>query len=86
MIRFLLLFAWLFPGWAHAKFPPPLAPSSEQVDAIRVYKAQRKMDLLRDGKVIHSYRIVLGEKISSLPHVASTSTFVAMETICESAR
>ncbi|AMU94310.1 ArsR family transcriptional regulator [Sphingopyxis terrae subsp. terrae NBRC 15098] len=35
---------------------------------------------------IRRYRIVLGEKISSLPHVASTSTFVAMETICESAR
>jgi len=34
---------------------------------------------------IRRYRIVLGEKISSLPHVASTSTFVAMETICESA-
>lgn len=30
---------------------------------------------------IRRYRIVLGEKISSLPHVASTSTFVAMETI-----
>jgi Lrp/AsnC family transcriptional regulator, leucine-responsive regulatory protein len=27
------------------------------------------------------YRLVLGEKISALPHVASTSTFVAMETI-----
>ena len=35
---------------------------------------------------IRRYRIVLGEKISSLPHVASTSTFVAMETICETAR
>lgn len=35
---------------------------------------------------IRRYRIVLGEKISSLPHVASTSTFVAMETICRSAR
>lgn len=35
---------------------------------------------------IRRYRIVLGEKISSLPHVASTSTFVAMETICELAR
>ncbi len=35
---------------------------------------------------IRRYRIVLCEKISSLPHVASTSTFVAMETICESAR
>lgn len=35
---------------------------------------------------IRKYRIVLGEKISSLPHVASTSTFVAMETVRESAR
>ena len=33
---------------------------------------------------IHSYRRVLGEKISSLPHVASTSTFVVMESIIES--
>lgn len=30
---------------------------------------------------IRRYRHVLGEKISSLPHVASTSTFVAMETV-----
>ena len=30
---------------------------------------------------IRHYRVVLGEKISSLPHVASTSTFVAMETV-----
>ncbi|AEG51075.1 transcriptional regulator, AsnC family [Sphingobium chlorophenolicum L-1] len=30
---------------------------------------------------IRRYRIVLGEKISSLPHVASTSTFVAMDTV-----
>ena len=33
---------------------------------------------------IRRYRTVLGEKISSLPHVASTSTFVAMETVRES--
>ena len=32
---------------------------------------------------ILSYRAVLGEKISSLPHVASTSTFVVMETIID---
>jgi Lrp/AsnC family transcriptional regulator, leucine-responsive regulatory protein len=32
---------------------------------------------------IRKYRAVLGEKISSLPHVASTSTFVAMETVLE---
>ncbi|MFC3214947.1 MULTISPECIES: Lrp/AsnC family transcriptional regulator [Novosphingobium] len=30
---------------------------------------------------IRRYREVLGEKISSLPHVSSTSTFVAMETV-----
>lgn len=30
---------------------------------------------------IRRYRMVLGEKISSLPHVASTSTFVAMEAV-----
>lgn len=32
---------------------------------------------------IRRYRLVLGEHISSLPHVASTSTFVAMESIIE---
>jgi Lrp/AsnC family leucine-responsive transcriptional regulator len=33
---------------------------------------------------INAYREVLGERVSSLPHVASTSSFVAMETIVES--
>ena len=32
---------------------------------------------------IRRYRTVLGEKISALPHVASTSTFVAMETVLD---
>jgi Lrp/AsnC family leucine-responsive transcriptional regulator len=32
-------------------------------------------------KDIASYRRVLGDKISALPHVAQTSTFVAMETV-----
>lgn len=32
---------------------------------------------------IRKYRAVLGEKISSLPHVANTSTFVAMQTVRE---
>jgi Lrp/AsnC family transcriptional regulator, leucine-responsive regulatory protein len=30
---------------------------------------------------VRSYRSVLGEKISTLPHVASTSSLVAMETV-----
>lgn len=32
---------------------------------------------------IRRYRTVLGEKISALPYVASTSTFVAMETVLD---
>lgn len=35
---------------------------------------------------IRRYRFVLGERISSLPHVASTSTFVAMETVRDDTR
>ena len=34
---------------------------------------------------IAAYREVLGERISSLPHVASTSSFVAMETVVDGA-
>lgn len=34
-------------------------------------------------KDIRTYRKELAEKISSLPHVASTSTFVSMETVRE---
>ncbi|MEW9855354.1 Lrp/AsnC family transcriptional regulator [Novosphingobium sp. M1R2S20] len=34
---------------------------------------------------IRRYRMVLGEKISSLPHVSSTSTYVAMETVKDTA-
>lgn len=41
-------------------WPPPLLPAAQQADAIHVYKAQRRMDLLRDGRVIATYRIVLG--------------------------
>lgn len=35
---------------------------------------------------IRRYRAVLGERISSLPHVASTSTFVAMESVKDRSR
>jgi len=37
---------------------------------------------VRTGDIL-SYRRVLGERISTLPHVASTSTFVAMEAVKE---
>jgi Lrp/AsnC family leucine-responsive transcriptional regulator len=32
---------------------------------------------------IKAYRFVLGEKLTSLPHVANTSTFVAMQSVKE---
>jgi len=32
---------------------------------------------------INTYRLLLSEKISSLPNVASTSTFVSMESVKE---
>jgi Lrp/AsnC family leucine-responsive transcriptional regulator len=32
---------------------------------------------------IEAYRKVMGQSISTLPHVQSTSTFVAMETVVE---
>ena len=32
-------------------------------------------------KNIEAFRIILGEKISTLPHVAQTSTFVSMEAV-----
>jgi murein L,D-transpeptidase YafK len=39
---------------------PALAPKTEQADAIHVVKAARRMELLRDGKVLRSYRVALG--------------------------
>ncbi|MEZ5448188.1 MAG: Lrp/AsnC family transcriptional regulator [Thiolinea sp.] len=32
---------------------------------------------------IQAYRRLLGEQIAALPHVAHTSTFVSMETVCD---
>ncbi|WP_412059059.1 Lrp/AsnC family transcriptional regulator [Bartonella sp. DGB2] len=32
---------------------------------------------------IHHYRVVLGEKISTLPNVASTSTFIVMQNVID---
>ena len=34
---------------------------------------------------ISSYRRVLGEQLSSLPHVASTSTYISMQSIIDTA-
>lgn len=47
----LLLVLVLAPAWA---------ANPGQADRIVVYKAQRKMELLRDGKVIKTYKVALG--------------------------
>ena len=46
---------------AQAAWPPALAPSAQHADEIRVDKSERRMELLRDGKVIKVYRILLGD-------------------------
>lgn len=47
---------------ASTVWPPPLAPASQRADEIHVVKHQRRMDLLRKGKVIRSYSIRLGDQ------------------------
>ena len=58
----LLVACGLAPVQAHepGRPAPALLPAAQQVDAIRVYKAQRRLDLLRGGRVIATYRVVLG--------------------------
>lgn len=46
---------------AQAAWPPALAPSAQRADEIRVDKSERRMELLRDGNVIRTYRILLGD-------------------------
>lgn len=51
--------AMILPQGASAT--PELASKAEQADAIRVFKSTRRMELLRGGKVLRSYRIALGD-------------------------
>ncbi|KEO61428.1 hypothetical protein DT23_00245 [Thioclava indica] len=43
-----------------ANAPPPPAPLGEQADSILVSKAERRMVLLREGRELASYPIVMG--------------------------
>ena len=58
----LLVACGLAPVQAHepGRPAPALLPAAQQADAIRVYKAQRRLDLLHGGRVIATYRVVLG--------------------------
>ncbi|MFE3836860.1 L,D-transpeptidase family protein [Pseudogemmobacter sonorensis] len=40
--------------------PPAMATEALRADAVRVFKSERRMELLRDDEVIRSYRIALG--------------------------
>ncbi len=61
MLAAALSFATVSATSAPAAWPPPLAPAAEQVDAIRVDKSERRMELLRGGKVVRRYRVMLGD-------------------------
>ena len=37
-----------------------MAPAEKQADVIEVFKAQRRLDLKREGTVLKSYRVALG--------------------------
>lgn len=54
----------LLPGAAApvaARTPPAMAPKAQQADFILVDKSERRMRLLRGGKVLRSYSILLGD-------------------------
>jgi len=40
--------------------PPPPAPAEEQADLVEVFKAERRMELKRQGRVLKTYRVSLG--------------------------
>lgn len=46
---------------AHAMRPPALAPVAQQADRIHVDKSERRMELLREGRVLKRYAIRLGD-------------------------
>jgi len=46
---------------AAARQPPAPAPMSARADRIHVDKSERRMELMRDGRVIRRYAILLGD-------------------------
>lgn len=46
---------------ARALTPPAMAPAAQRADRIVVDKSERRMSLLREGKTIRVYRILLGD-------------------------
>jgi murein L,D-transpeptidase YafK len=50
-----------FAAEAKNAWPPPLAPQAQRADEIRVDKSERRMELLRKGKMLRTYRVFLGD-------------------------
>lgn len=46
---------------AFARTPPAMAAKAQQADRIQVDKSERRMRLYRDGKLIRTYPILLGD-------------------------
>jgi murein L,D-transpeptidase YafK len=61
LLAIALVCAPLDATFAKDPWPPTLAPANERADEIRVDKSERRMQLLRDGKVLKTYRILLGD-------------------------
>lgn len=55
------LASWLAAAPVAARTPPAMAPKAEQADSIVVAKSARRMQLLRGGKVLKTYSILLGD-------------------------
>ena len=51
----------LLPPVAAARQPPAMAPPALRADRLHVDKSERKMELSRNGRVIRSYRVRLGD-------------------------
>lgn len=60
-VRYSLLLALLLPAVGLARQAPDMAKPSESADRIVVDKSERRMQLFRNGQVIRSYRIRLGD-------------------------
>ncbi|MCI4567422.1 L,D-transpeptidase family protein [Lysobacter sp. CFH 32150] len=60
-VRYGLLLALLLPVAVLARQAPDMAKPSEFADRIVVDKSERRMQLFRNGRVIRSYRIRLGD-------------------------
>ena len=42
------------------KAPPPMAPESEHVDLVEIFKSARRLELWRGRKLLAAYRVALG--------------------------